>query len=95
MKVEVTLITIGCATCGVVFAMPEILNETLIQTGNTFYCPNGHSLTHGESDNEKLKRRIKNQADSLSNQYNRIEGLEKSVSNRNGQITKLKKKLKE
>ena len=34
-----------CASCGVVFAIPEHMASERRQTGEVFYCPSGHTLT--------------------------------------------------
>ena len=74
--------------------MPTSLVESLRKNGNAFFCPNGHSLTYGDGENEKLKKQIKYQADSIRNQGGEIERLGKGISGLKGQNTKLKKRLK-
>lgn len=48
-----------CARCGILFAMPEHLVESLRKSHNTFYCPAGHPLKYGgRSDEEQLKSEV-------------------------------------
>lgn len=46
-----------CCKCGVPFGIPQELYESLQESGNSFYCPNGHSqyYTRKKSLEEKLK----------------------------------------
>lgn len=46
-----------CCNCGVPFGLPEDLYNSLQESGNTFYCPNGHPqiYTRKQSLEEKLK----------------------------------------
>jgi len=53
--------SIGCAQCGVVFSMPEQLEEKRRADHGEFYCPNGHSnyfpgKTKQEKEIERLER---------------------------------------
>lgn len=45
-----------CAQCGVVFGLPDHLEEARRDDHETFYCPNGHSLVF--SSPSKNERRI-------------------------------------
>lgn len=49
------LVTDVCASCGVLFAMPERLNREFRDTGRNFYCPSGHSLSYGKGQNQRLQ----------------------------------------
>ena len=51
-------ITISCAACGVQFCVPTNLHKKLRETGESFYCPNGHSLSFKPSENDKLRREV-------------------------------------
>ncbi len=47
-----------CAACGIEFSVPDDFMAKLRQTGQGFYCPNGHSLVFKPSEVEKLKEKI-------------------------------------
>jgi uncharacterized Zn finger protein (UPF0148 family) len=48
-----------CFKCGVVFAIPDILQAELRMTHGTFYCPNGHGQYFpAKSDLEKANEEI-------------------------------------
>lgn len=56
---SLVLVTEICCNCGIMFAMPDSLQDRLIQLRGKklFYCPNGHSQYYvGESDADKAKR---------------------------------------
>ncbi len=47
--------TITCADCGIRFDITDAKDKALRNTGDTFYCPDGHDLTFGDSEVDKLK----------------------------------------
>lgn len=55
-----TLTEHTCGECGIRFAMPKRFYEALQQTGNYFYCPNGHTrhFIVGESEETKAKKKV-------------------------------------
>ena len=58
MFTEIELTATGCAKCGVIFALPSAFVISLRQTGESFYCPNGHPLTYGEGETKPLPQVI-------------------------------------
>lgn len=53
----VTLATVACCNCGVVFAMPADLRAKRVADKETFWCPNGHSQHFtGTSDADRAKK---------------------------------------
>jgi hypothetical protein len=51
----ITLVTQSCYKCGVVFAMPEQLQNTCERDGDTFYCPNGHGQVYTSNIKQELE----------------------------------------
>lgn len=100
IKETVVLETDVCASCGVVFAMPDSLMAKRRQDGGSFSCPNGHSLIYGNSlkeQNKKLKERLEGETRRLEAQRRETEHVRANleVSRRQtaaqkGQVTKLK-----
>lgn len=88
-----------CAECGIVFGIGAEYEVILRKKGTRFFCPNGHGLSFGESEADKLRRerdklkqdqawyeqRLKEVRDEASFERRR-------VSAARGQITKLKKR---
>ncbi|MFP3549729.1 hypothetical protein SB861_03305 [Paraburkholderia sp. SIMBA_049] len=53
---QITLSTITCCNCGVVFAMPDRLMNQLRQNGDWFFCPSGHRQHFTETEADRLRR---------------------------------------
>ena len=91
------LITEECCECGVLFAIPMALRGQLLRTGNMFYCPAGHPQHYRDSTEERLRvanaqlKREKNHNSSLTDQ---LDGALKAISTKQGQITKLKNRVR-
>lgn len=49
---------VDCCACGLVFMVPEDWEAERRKSGTGFYCPNGHSLTWGKSEADKLRERV-------------------------------------
>jgi hypothetical protein len=56
-----------CCTCGVMFAMPEVLRkEALADHSRSFYCPNGHGQHFlGKTDEQKLKELLEREKENM------------------------------
>ena len=93
MDTEIELTPVVCAECGVVFALPKSFNESLKKTGQGFHCPNGHSLSYGKGENQKLKDKLADSTRQTDYQTDLIREREKEISNKKSQITRLKKKV--
>jgi hypothetical protein len=55
---QIKLETVPCCSCGVIFAAPVGLVAARRKDGATIYCPNGHSLSWGESDADRLRKQL-------------------------------------
>ncbi len=56
--VEQILAKRECCVCGITFAIPQQLLETLRSDGGSFYCPHGHCLTFGDSEKKRMAREL-------------------------------------
>ena len=92
METRIDLEVATCAECGAVFGLVGNYNQSKKQSGKGFYCPNGHGLTYGDSENKKLKDKCDEAETRLANQAEYIDQQDKTIYNRKGKITKLKKK---
>lgn len=52
---ELTLETMTCCNCGIVFALPTTLKARLRTTGGSFYCPLGHGQHFTETEVSRLR----------------------------------------
>ena len=48
------LVTASCPRCGVVHALPRLLNEQRRRTGRPIHCPNGHQWVHTDTLEDHL-----------------------------------------
>jgi hypothetical protein len=59
MDITVSLTAMDCPNCSVVFAIPDGFDRERRADGKSFYCPNGHSMSYTESEQEKLRRKLR------------------------------------
>lgn len=52
---EITLDTITCCRCDVIFAMPSTLVARLNRDGGSFYCPHGHGQHFTQTEVDRLR----------------------------------------
>lgn len=55
IQVEATFTVMDCARCGVLFGIPTEMETRRLQDGQSFYCPNGHSLGWAPGEADKLR----------------------------------------
>jgi hypothetical protein len=48
----------SCSNCGVAFSMPEMLLNLRRGDGETFYCPNGHTMRWSETALQKAEKEL-------------------------------------
>jgi hypothetical protein len=53
-----TLYVQECIECGVAFGMPRSWDEQFRATGQTFYCPAGHSQCYRETNESRLRAQV-------------------------------------
>lgn len=53
-----TLSTLDCGVCHVPFAIPSSYLAHLKETGESFWCPNGHKISYHEAENTRLKAQL-------------------------------------
>lgn len=90
-----------CASCGIEFGMPSPFIAARRNDGKGFWCPNGHSLTYGESEADKLRRerdRLKQQQAHWDDERRELQGRIETEGRRRaaarGQVTRLKNRAK-
>ena len=82
-----------CGACGVLMAAPKVLLDNCREDGDNFFCPNGHSLTYNKSENDELKRKLKQAKDRLARETALRDQAEASLRATRGVVTKQRKKL--
>ncbi len=83
---------VECANCGTPFTMTAFLEEKRRKDAGSFYCPNGHVLTFGESEESKLKRQLKTMEQDRDWERQRRENAERSLVATKGVVTKMRKR---
>lgn len=97
--------TIVCYKCAVPFAIPAQLKQRLIDTGDEFFCPNGHDQHYTRSTVDLLKEKLQKQEQENKQQVERMQqrlnwaNQDKELAIRQksavkGQMTKLKNRIK-
>lgn len=54
----VTLEKCTCVSCGITFAIPETLKDSLRRNSGLYSCPNGHQQGWRESEAQKLTKQL-------------------------------------
>jgi hypothetical protein len=84
-----------CCNCFVVFGMTQELYRQRKQDGRSFYCPNGHGQYYSKSTESTLKEKLKAAEENARWWKGEAEFKSRQVSNRQGQITKIKNSIKQ
>lgn len=89
-----------CPSCFITYAAPARLFAERRKDGAAFYCPNGHSLSFKDNENDRIRRerdRLKQEQarmqDEIDHQRRNREAAERQTAAARGQITKLKKRV--
>jgi hypothetical protein len=83
----VMLVHIQCYKCGVVFGVPDELNQRHKQKGDSFYCPNGHGQERA------LKDQLARARGRLSTTRERLEFVEHSRNSYRGHFNRIKRRV--
>lgn len=93
--------TLDCASCGVVFAVPNELYDRRREDGDGFYCPFGHRNVFRETEVIKLRRQLQATENQVKAKTELLESArasrdraQRSASAYQGQVTKIKNRVK-
>lgn len=84
---------IVCGKCGIPFAVPEYWRAEKQQTGDGWYCPNGHGRAYTESDTEKYRKLLEQEKVRHQNTLSRLNKTELSEQKINKELGRLKKRV--
>jgi hypothetical protein len=89
---KLTLVSVPCANCGVIFGIPLDLRKELQENHKAFFCPNGHSLSYtGENFNKtELQKRLREAENKLVNTTSEKIQLEGQLRKTKNDLTRLK-----
>lgn len=81
LQVKVKFETIECFTCHVLFAVESQTRQHYLDTGDSFYCPNGHRQHYIDCTIEALKSKLAKSERFLKNSKKRTEWAEQDAKN--------------
>ena len=76
---QITLETVTCCNCSVVFAMPDYMIKRLQERGGSFYCPNGHSQYYTKSEVQRLREKLDEQTRAATQMAERAKAAEQKM----------------
>jgi hypothetical protein len=76
---EYQLIQEDCISCGIEFAIPEWLYDRLREKGDTFYCPQGHSMSYTKPTVQVLRDKLRAKEAELSAERDQRAAAEREV----------------
>jgi hypothetical protein len=90
----------SCCVCGAVFAMPTTMLAQRRANGASFFCPNGHSLSFGDTTVKQLERQVQRErawadqarADARNERYAR-QKTERRLASTRGVVTRTKNRI--
>lgn len=89
----VVMDTIVCCSCGIPFGVPSDWKLRRRDTGNSFYCPNGHMQSYGETTADQLQKRLTSAEASAREHAERALRTQLRLNATRGVVTKQKQKL--
>lgn len=106
LKIETQFECVTC-TCGLVFAVPSDVRLRWRESGASFHCPMGHSLSYTDSEAAKLRKELaaekkrkewaeqeaKNARAAADSEGERRKQAEHRLSAAKGAMTRLKKRV--
>ena len=85
-----------CVSCGIAFGVPDEFDDRRRDDGKTFYCPNGHTLSYGNT----LAKQLKAEREKTARLTARIdqeraerESAQRRAAAARGQVTKIKRRV--
>lgn len=95
-----TLDVISCGTCAIPFAIPASLLRHLRESGDSFWCPNGHKVSYHETEADRLRAKLEREqrqrqwAETRARAArDQADAAERSRAAYKGQVTKIRKRV--
>lgn len=89
-----TLTTVACCNCGVMFGVPERLRAARREDHGSFYCPNGHGNHYpAKNEAEQLRERLQQAEAQATHWRDQAEAAERSARSQRGENTKLRRRV--
>ena len=88
------LTTLNCASCSIVFGIPQDFEERRREDHRTFYCPSGHTNIYGgKSEAEKLRKQLEERERQIEAEKARADYWRAEEKRTKGQLTATKGQL--
>lgn len=94
------LSAISCGVCSIPFAIPASMLTKVKQTGDDFFCPNGHKIHYFDTENKKLTKRLAAEErarawaeSALQAQRDQTRATERSLAAYKGHLTRARNKI--
>ena len=100
LKLSFNLTTLACYRCGIVFGIPSNRYRVLHETGDNFWCPNGHDQCFMETVSQRHRKDMDRKEQELERERKRTTAARaraKMERNRasafKGQVTQIKNRV--
>lgn len=99
-KVDQSLTVLNCGVCSIVHAIPKQLYDRCQETGERWYCPNGHYLHFIETEAdrqrkkaEQLERRLRSTQDTAARWRANADRERRSAIAYKGHLTRVRRRI--
>ena len=82
-----------CKTCGIQYQVPEIFMTGKHESGDWWYCPNGHRWHYAETNADKERRRAECAEQELARVLEQRNKARRSLTAQKGVNTRLRKRV--
>lgn len=86
-------VLMACGECGIEFHLPQHFYNERKETGNNWYCPNGHCRVFKEADSVKYRREAERLRQQIAQKDDEIAEQKRKVAAARGETTKIKKRI--
>jgi len=90
---SIALTEIVCGQCGIKFAVPEAWRAAKQETGDGWYCPNGHCRAYTESDTAKYRRLLQEEKDRHVKTLSRLNVVVAAEQKITKELSRIKKRV--
>lgn len=84
---------IPCDQCGIVFGVPEGWRKARVESKESLYCPNGHSLSYRKSRADELAEKLERERAESNSLREQLEEERRRRFAQVGENTKLRKRI--
>ncbi|QLQ11138.1 MAG: hypothetical protein HZY75_13145 [Nocardioidaceae bacterium] len=89
----IVLVEMRCGVCDISFAVPDYLQRECMETGRTWYCPNGHPRVYATTENARLRKESERLQAQLVHARDQRDAAERSNVALRGVVTKKSREL--